>query len=119
MTGAAIVRWEAGHAVVLAVHGAFDGASAWALRLAMEESPARDFLVDLTHAVAACDFAAGLLACWARSWERLKRVRFRPGCAEHARILVGHGLELAEGDELDGPALAGWTLAPPATGASA
>ena len=51
MTGASIVRWQAGDAVVLAVHGAFDGASAWALRLEMEESPAREFLVDLTHAV--------------------------------------------------------------------
>ncbi len=118
MTGAAIVRWEAGTAVVLAVHGAFDGASAWALRLAMEDSPAREFLVDLTHAVEACDFAASVLASWARRWERLKRVRFRPGSAEHARILAGHGLDLANADEADDPALAGWALAP-AAGASA
>ncbi len=119
MTGAAIVRWEARNAVVLAVHGAFDGASAWALRLEMEGSSAREFLVDLTHAVEACDFAASLLAAWARRWERLKRVRFRPGSAEHARILAGHGLELADGDEATGPALAGWLSAPPLTGASA
>ena len=38
MTGAAIVRWQAGDALVLDVHGVFDGASAWALRVAMEES---------------------------------------------------------------------------------
>ncbi len=120
MTGAAIVRWEAGGAVVLAVHGAFDGASAWALRLEMEQSAAREFLVDLTHAVEACDFAASLLASWARARERVKRVRFRPGCAEHARILAGHGLELVEEvDEPASPALAGWLRAPSSTGASA
>ncbi|HEX9049727.1 MAG TPA: hypothetical protein VF841_04275 [Anaeromyxobacter sp.] len=118
MTGAAIVRWKAGNAVVLAVHGAFDGASAWALRLAMEESPAREFLVDLTHAVEACDFAASLLASWARGRERLKRVRFRPGCAEHARILSGHGLELADGEEASAPALSDWFIARSPTGAA-
>lgn len=118
MTGASIVRWQAGTEVVLAVHGAFDGASAWALRLAMEESPAREFLVDLTHAVEACDFAAGLLASWARRWERLKRVRFVPGSTEHARVLAGHGLELADPEEPTSPAL-GWELGPPVTGASA
>ncbi len=118
MTGAAIVRWWSGGEVVLAVHGAFDGASAWALRLDMEESPARAFLVDLTHAVEACDFAASLLAAWARRWERLKRVRFRPGSPEHARLLGGHGLELADDDEPADPALVGW-LAPSLTGASA
>src|SRR5512142_349339 len=119
MTGASIVRWQAGNAVVLAVHGAFDGASAWSLRLAMEESASREFLVDLTHAVEACDFAASLLASWARRWERLKRVRFRPGSGDHARILAGHGLELADADEPTTPALAGYRLAPTATGASA
>ncbi len=119
MTGAAIVRWEAGDAVVLAVHGAFDGASAWALRLQMEESHAREFLVDLTHAVEACDFAASLLASWARRWDRLKHVQFRPGSAEHARILAGHGLELADVDEPASPALAGYSVASSVTGASA
>lgn len=81
--------------MVLSVHGAFDGASAWALRIAMEETPSREFVVDLTHAEEACEFAAGLLAAWVRRWGRLKRVRFRAGSAEHARILEGHGLELA------------------------
>src|SRR5512133_3502754 len=101
MTGAAIVQWKAGPTVVLAVHGAFDGASAWALRLRMEDSPAREFIVDLTHAVEACDFAAGLLASWTRQWERLKHVQFRPGSEEPAS-----------------PALAGYLLEPSATGAS-
>ncbi len=97
MTGAAIVRWEAGGSTVLALHGAFDGASAWALRVEMEESPAQDFLVDLGHVVEAYDFAAGVMAAWAARWARLKRVRFRPGSAAHARLLAAHGLELAEG----------------------
>jgi anti-anti-sigma regulatory factor len=99
MTGAAIVRWEAEGTVVLAVHGAFDGASAWALRIEMEDSPAREFVVDLTHAEEACDFAAGVLASWARRYGRLKRVRFKPGGAEHARILVAHGLDVVDDDE--------------------
>src|SRR6266498_3847719 len=77
MTGAAIVRWESAEADVLAVHGAFDGASAWALRNAMDESPARDFVVDLTHAIETCDFAAALLATWSRARRSTKRVRFR------------------------------------------
>src|SRR5512138_1161511 len=119
MTGAAIVRWEAGGKVVLAVHGAFDGASAWSLRLEMDDAPAREFEIDLTHAVEACDFAASLLAEWARRWRRVKRVRFRPGSAEHARILEGHGLELAEGEEATEPTVAGWPMATAATGASA
>ncbi len=119
MTGAAIVRWESGGEVVLAVHGAFDGASAWALRLHMEDSPARVFLVDLTHAVEACDFAGCLLASWTRRWERLKRVRFRPGSPEHARILAGHGLDLADEPEPGDPALGGWLAWPPVAGASA
>lgn len=120
MTGAAIVRWEAGDTVVLAVHGAFDGASAWALRIEMEQASARDFLVDLTHAVEACDFAAGVLASWARRWTRLKRVRFRPGDPEHARILAGHGLEvLTDGEAVPAPALAGALAGSPARGVTA
>jgi hypothetical protein len=81
---------------VLSVYGAFDGAAAWALRIAMEETAARNFVVDLTHAEEACEFAAGLLASWTRRWGRLKAVRFRPGTAEQARLLSGYGLELAE-----------------------
>ncbi len=105
MTGAAIVRWEVGGTVVMAVHGAFDGAAAWALRIAMDDSRAREFVVDLTHAEEACDFAAGLLATWARRWRTVKRVRFRPGLPEHVRILSGHGLELADPDAAAGPGL--------------
>lgn len=119
MTGATIVRWEAGSTVVLAVHGAFDGASAWALRLAMEDASARVFEVDLTHAVEACDFAASLFAVWTKQWGRLRRVLFRPGCEEHVRILAGHGLDLAAGDEAPEPELVGRLAAPPTTGASA
>jgi hypothetical protein len=96
MTGAAIVRWESAGTVVLAVHGAFDGASAWALRHAMDESPARDFVVDLTQAVEACDFAAGLLAAWARARRNAKRVRFRPGAPEHQSLLAAHGLDVED-----------------------
>src|SRR5512141_474433 len=119
MTGASIVRWQVGNTAVLAVHGSFDGASAWALRLEMEESASREFLVDLTYAVEACDFAASLLASWARRWERLKRVRFQPGSAEHARILAGHGLELADADEPTSTAPEGYRHAPSGTGVSA
>jgi hypothetical protein len=96
MTGAAIVRREADDAIVLAVYGAFDGSSAWALRIEMDESPARDFIIDLTHAEEACEFAACVLAGWARERRREKRVRFRPGSPEHVRILVGFGLDVAE-----------------------
>jgi hypothetical protein len=104
MTGAAIVRWEAGGAIVLAVHGAFDGASAWALRVAMDDSPAREFVVDLAHAEEACDFAAAVLASWARQWARVKRLRFRAGTATHARILAAHGLEVdAAAEDLPSP----------------
>src|SRR5512138_1952653 len=110
MTGAAIVRWQVGGKVVFAVHGAFDGASAWSLRLEMEDSPAREFEIDLTHAVEACDFAASLLADWARRWRRLKRVTFRPGSPEHARLLAGHGLELAAEDVPAEPTVAGWPI---------
>ena len=100
MTGAAIVRWESAGAVVLAVHGAFDGSSAWALRNDMDESPAREFVVDLTHAVEACDFAAVLLAAWLRARPG-RRLRFRPGAPAHAKLLLAHGLELVpEGDSL-------------------
>ena len=99
MTGAAIIRCEAGDAIVLAVHGAFDGASAWALRLEMEASPADRFVVDLTHAEEACDFAAGILAAFARQRWRDKRIAFRPGSSEHARLLSGHGLAVLDEDE--------------------
>lgn len=118
MTGATIVRWEAGGTVVLAVHGAFDGASAWALRLEMEDSCAREFEVDLTHAVEACDFAASLFAVWTRQWGRLRHLRFRPGCEEHGRILAGHGLDVADGDDAPEPALLGAHAGPSTTGAS-
>jgi hypothetical protein len=101
MTGAAIVRWESAEAVVLAVHGAFDGASAWTLRNDMDESPARDFVVDLTHAVEACDFAACLLAAWARARRRTKRIRFRAGTPEHAGLLAAHGLEVVDAETAD------------------
>jgi anti-anti-sigma regulatory factor len=99
MTGAAIVRWQAGGSVVLAVHGAFDGASAWALRVAMEESSERHFVVDLTHAIEACEFAASVLAQFARERRRDKQVTFRPGSRAHARLLGGFGLELVEDDD--------------------
>lgn len=108
MTGAAIVRWQAGDAVVLAVHGAFDGASAWALRLAMEESEATRFVVDLTHAEEAFEFAASILANFARASRRTKQVAFLPGTPEHARLLTGYGL-----DVLDDEVAAGVPLAPP------
>jgi anti-anti-sigma regulatory factor len=101
MTGAAIVRWQVGDAIVLAVHGAFDGASAWALRLAMEECPAERFVIDMTQTVEACDFAAGIVAAFARKRWRDKRIAFRPGTPEHARLLSGHGLEvLDDGEDL-------------------
>ena len=84
--------------MVLAVHGAFDGASAGALRVEMDETAAPRFLVDLTQASEACEFAAGLLASWARQRWREKHVRFQPGSWEQARMLVAHGLELADED---------------------
>lgn len=96
MTGASIVRWQTGDALVLAVHGAFDGASAWALRLAMEESAASRYVVDLTHAVEAFEFAASILATFVRQSQRTKRVSFLPGTQEHARLLAGFGLEIIE-----------------------
>jgi anti-anti-sigma regulatory factor len=96
MTGAAIVRWQAGDALVLAVHGAFDGASAWALRVAMEESDSARYVVDLTHAVEAFEFAASILATFVRQSQRTKRVAFLAGTHEHARLLAGFGLEVIE-----------------------
>jgi anti-anti-sigma regulatory factor len=113
MTGAAIVRWKAGDAVVLAVHGAFDGASAWTLRLQMEEAGAERFVVDLTHAVEACDFAASILAQFARQRWRDKRISFVPGNPEHARLLSGYGLEIVDDEaELGLPVeVEGWTAA--------
>ena len=84
---------------MLAVHGAFDGASAWSLRVAMDESPQTSFVVDLTNAEEACEFAASVLASWARQWSRVKRVRFRPASLQHERLLGAHGLELVAADE--------------------
>jgi hypothetical protein len=113
MTGAAIVRWKAGDAIVLAVHGAFDGSSAWALRIAMDDSPAERFVVDLTHAVEAWEFAASILAQFARQRWRDKQISFIPGTPEHARLLAGHGLDVVEDESsLNLPvAVAGWTAA--------
>jgi hypothetical protein len=101
MTGAAIVRWESAEAVVLAVHGAFDGASAWTLRNDMDESPAREFVIDLTHAVEAFDFAAWVLATWARERRQDRRIRFRAGTPEHAKLLAAYGLEVLDDEEAD------------------
>ena len=117
MTGAAIVRWESAGAIVLAVHGAFDGASAWALRNDMDEAPGRDVVVDLTHAVEACDFAAVLLAAWARLHPG-RRLRFLAGAPEHVPLLRAHGLEIVDQDEESlAPSLA--FPFPPAAGALA
>lgn len=102
MTGAAIVRWQSGDALVLAVHGAFDGASAWALRVAMEESEASRYVVDLTHAVEAVEFAASVLATFVRQNQRTKRVAFLPGIPDHARLLAGFGLEVIEDEAAAG-----------------
>lgn len=110
MTGGAIVRWREEGTVVLAVHGAFDGASAWALRHAMDEAPARRYVVDLTHAVEAWDFAASVLAAWWRERPRVA-LTFRPGAPEHVRLLVSFGLEL-EGPPAAAPALV-WQPASP------
>jgi anti-anti-sigma regulatory factor len=109
MTGAAIVRWQEEGAVVLAVHGAFDGASAWALRHAMDEAPARRYVIDLTHAVEACEFAASVLAAWWRERWRSVSLTFRPGSPEHERLVASYGLEL-ETEPAAAPAalLAGW-----------
>lgn len=90
---------------MLAIHGAFDGASAWALRNDMDEAAAREFVVDITHAVEACDFAAALLAAWLRQ-RPARRLRFRPGTQEHARLLRAHGLEVVADDADLSPTLA-------------
>lgn len=100
MTGAAIVRRESGGSVILTVHGAFDGASAWALRIAMEESEAADFVVDLTYADEAFEFAACILANWVRAHRRERRVRVVPGAPEQARLLAGFGLDLVDEETL-------------------
>jgi hypothetical protein len=114
MTGATIVRWGSAEAVVLAVHGAFDGSSAWSLRNEMDESPSRDFVVDLTHAVEACDFAACLLSAWARARRYAKRVRFLPGAPEHVPLLAAHGLEILDDEDLDALAPYGFRAQRPA-----
>jgi hypothetical protein len=117
MTGAAIVRWESAGGTVLAVHGAFDGASAWALRNDMDESAATEFVVDLTHAVETCDFAAALLAAWARQ-QPVRSLRFRPGSHEHVRLLRAHGLDVVADDADLAPTLA-FPASRPATGSGA
>jgi hypothetical protein len=113
MTGAAIVRWESARGTVLAVHGAFDGASAWALRNDMDDSSAREFVVDLTHAVEACAFAAALLAGWLRLHPD-RRLRFRPGAREHVQLLRAHGLEVVADDADLDPTLGFPSLSPAA-----
>ncbi len=100
MTGAAIVRREAGGTIFLAVHGAFDGASAWALRVAMEESSATEFVIDLTYAEEAFEFAACILAGWVREHRRARTVRVVPGGPDQAFLLAGFGLELIEEEAL-------------------
>ena len=108
-----------GAAIVLAVHGAFDGASAWALRNDMDETPDRDFVVDLTHTVEAWDFAAVVLAAWTRLHPG-QRLRFLPGAPEHVALLGAHGLEvLAEGEEALAPSLSFPFPLAPATSALA
>lgn len=101
MTGATLVRREAGGLVFLSVYGAFDGASAWALRVAMSESEATDFVIDLSYVDEACEFAACILANWVREHRRERRVRVVPGDPEQARLLASYGLELAD----EGPLL--------------
>lgn len=90
---------------MLALHGAFDGSSAWALRNEMDESRAREFVVDLTHVVEAYDFAASVLASWARANHRDKRVRFTASEPEHVRLLTAHGLEVVDEEASDAFAL--------------
>jgi anti-anti-sigma regulatory factor len=112
MTGAAIVRWQEEGAVVLSVHGAFDGSSAWALRHTMDEAPARRYVVDLEHAVEACEFAASVLAAWWQERRRAVALTFRPGTAEHARLLASYGLELESAPAAGPAALHGWEPSP-------
>lgn len=114
MTGAAIVRREDGGAEVLAVYGAFDGASAWALRVQMDASTAAEFVIDLTHAEEACEFAACILAGWARERRREKQVRFRAATREQARLLAGFGLDVEdEGERASGSEPFAFGLLPP------
>jgi anti-anti-sigma regulatory factor len=107
MTGAAIVRWQEDGAVVLAVHGAFDGASAWSLRHAMDEAPARRYVVDLTHVTEAYEFAAVILAAWWQERRRSVELTFRPGEPEHERLLAAYGLEIEETPAASAAALLG------------
>ncbi|MGC3998988.1 MAG: hypothetical protein QM767_16705 [Anaeromyxobacter sp.] len=93
MTGAAIIRREAQGTTVLAVHGAFDGCAAWALRLEMDACGPGDFVVDLTQADEACEFAACLLASYAQGCRRERRIRFVPGAPDQARLLAAFNLE--------------------------
>ncbi len=104
MTGATLVRRESGGLVFLSVYGAFDGASAWALRIAMAESEATDFVIDLSYVEEACEFAACILANWVREHRRERRVRVIPGEPEHARLLASFGLELVDEEAFLPPA---------------
>lgn len=66
----------------------------------MDDRPARAFVIDLTHAVEACEFAAALLAAWRRQRPAI-RLSFLPGAPEHERLLEAHGLEvIGEGADL-------------------
>ncbi|GAO01873.1 hypothetical protein ACOQFB_15315 [Anaeromyxobacter sp. Red801] len=80
------------------MYGAFDGASAWALRVQMDESAADAFVIDLAHAEEACEFAACVLAGWVREHRREKQVRFRAATREQARLLAAFGLDLDAGE---------------------
>lgn len=91
--------------MVLSVFGSFDGSSAWALRHEMDAGGDRDFVIDLSHADEACEFAAGVIASYARQRWRDRRIRFRPGDPAWARLLVGYGLEV-EGEPAAGTELA-------------
>jgi hypothetical protein len=62
----------------------------------MEESGAARYVVDLTHAVEAFEFAASILATFVRQSQRTKSITFLPGTQEHARLLVGFGLDVIE-----------------------
>jgi anti-anti-sigma regulatory factor len=95
---------EAGGALVLALHGSFDGASAWALRVELDERGGPDVVVDLTHAEEACEFAACVLAAYAREHRRTCRVRCRAATPALARLLSAYGLELCDSDSPTGEA---------------
>jgi hypothetical protein len=77
----------------------------------MDESPSGRYVVDLTHVVEACEFAASVLAAWWRERRRGVALTFRPGTAEHARLLASYGLELEPPAEASPGALAGWGAA--------